>query len=86
MFLMNERLVLGWLKPEEGNLVGRLVKLEKPEAVAEELYVGVLSRLPEAAEVAEVGDYLAKNVKRRSDALGELAWALLASAEFRLNH
>lgn len=86
LFLMNERLVLGWLKPEEGNLVGRLVKLEKPEAVAEELYVGVLSRLPEAAEIAEVGDYLAKNAKRRSDALGELAWALLASAEFRLNH
>ena len=86
LFLMNERLVLGWLKPEEGNLVGRLVKLEKPEAVAEELYVGVLSRLPEAAEIAEVGDYLARNAKRRSDALGELAWALLASAEFRLNH
>lgn len=86
LFLMNERLVLGWLKPEAGNLVGRLVKLEQPEAVAEELYVGVLSRLPEAAEVAEVGDYLAKNAKRRSDALGELAWALLASAEFRLNH
>lgn len=86
LFLMNERLVLGWLKPEAGNLVGRLVKLEQPEAVAEELYVGVLSRLPETAEVAEVGDYLAKNAKRRADALGELAWALLASAEFRLNH
>ena len=86
LFMMNERLVLSWLRPEEGNLVDRLVKLQKPEAVAEELYLGVLSRMPEADEVKEVGEYLGRNAARRNEALGELAWALLASAEFRLNH
>ncbi len=86
LFLMNERLVLGWLKPEEGNLVGRLAKLSKPEEIADELYLSVLARPSDKLEVAEVGDYLAKNTSRRDEALGELAWALLASAEFRLNH
>ncbi|GDY20485.1 hypothetical protein LBMAG56_18300 [Verrucomicrobiota bacterium] len=86
LFLMNERLVLGWLKAEEGNLVGRLAKLAKPEEIADELYLSVLARPSDKSEVAEVGDYLAKNTSRREQALGELAWALLASAEFRLNH
>ena len=87
LFLMNERLVLDWLKPRAGNLVERLSKLEAPEAVADELYLSVLTRRPLPEERAEVAAYLAKGGKdRRGAALGELAWALLASAEFRLNH
>jgi hypothetical protein len=83
LFLMNEKLVLDWLKPRPGNLVDRLSKLDRP---AEELYLAVLSRMPGPEEEAEVEGYLAGRRDRRAAALGELAWALLASAEFRLNH
>jgi len=86
LFLMNERMVLGWLKPKENNLIARLAKFTAPAEVAEELYLSVLTRQPEKEEVAEVEGFLKKNESRREGALGELAWALLASAEFRLNH
>jgi hypothetical protein len=46
----------------------------------------VLTRLPDAEERAEVAAYLEKQNARRTAALGDLAWALIASAEFRLNH
>ncbi len=83
LFLMNERMVLGWLEPGEGNLVARLEKLGDP---ADELYLSVLTRMPDPEERAEVAAHLVKNKARRAEALGELAWALMASAEFRLNH
>ncbi len=46
----------------------------------------MLTRLPTAEEKAEVADYLKKNANRRGTALGQLAWALLASTEFCVNH
>jgi len=86
LFLMNEPLILAWLEPKPGNLVDRLSKLEEPAAVADELYLSVLTRLPSEAERAEVAGYLERFPDRRVAALGELAWALIASAEFRSNH
>jgi hypothetical protein len=86
LFLMNDRLIQHWLKPHEGNLVDRLTKLESVEAVSREMYLTVLSRLPEEEEQAWMSDYLEKNEQRRTEALGDLAWALLNSAEFRFNH
>jgi hypothetical protein len=85
LFLMNEKLVLEWLTPGPGNLVDRLSRLPDAEA-AEELFLSVLTRLPDPEERAETAAYLARHAGRRAAALGELAWALLASAEFRLNH
>ncbi|MBI3858348.1 MAG: DUF1553 domain-containing protein, partial [Planctomycetes bacterium] len=85
IFLMNDKLVLGWLKPADDNLVARLSKLSG-DAVAEELYISVLTRMPDAAERKEVASYLERNGKQRDAALGELAWALVASTEFRMNH
>jgi hypothetical protein len=85
LFLMNDRLVLDWLQPFEGGLVSRLAK-SSGNAVAEELYLSVLTRMPDAAERKEVAAHLERNAKRREAALGELAWALLASTEFRMNH
>ena len=86
LFLMNDRLIQHWLKPQKGNLVERLGKLKKPGPITEELYLTVLGRLPEAAETKTVADYLKQNEKNRTHALGDLAWALLNSTEFRLNH
>jgi len=86
LFLMNEPLILDWLKPQSGNLVDLLTKIDDPAAIAEALYLSVLTRLPSQEERAEVEQHLQRFQSRRTEALGELAWALIASAEFRSNH
>jgi hypothetical protein len=86
LFLRNGPLVRGWLTPRTGNLIDRLARLQDPAAVAEELYLGVLTRLPAPEEGREVTEYLKTRTTDRNAALGELAWALIASAEFRFNH
>lgn len=86
LFLMNDRLIEHWLKPRAGNLIDRLSKMDAPDAMAKEMYLAVLSRLPEKEEAIWIADYLARNEPRRTAALGDLAWALLNSAEFMFNH
>jgi hypothetical protein len=86
LFLANGPLVRGWVAPRPGNLTYRLGKLSSPDAVAEELYLSVFTRLPTAEERKEAADFLASRAQDRPAALQDLAWALLASAEFRFNH
>lgn len=86
LFLMNEQLVMHWLEPRDANLIDRLVGIGEPDAVADELYLSVLTRLPDDEERAIVVSYLSADDDRRTAALGELAWSLLTGAEFRLNH
>jgi hypothetical protein len=86
LFLRNGPLLRGWLQPRPGNLADRLGRLHDPAAVAGELYLGVLTRPPTVEEAGEVAEYLKGRTADRTAALGELAWALLASAEFRFNH
>ena len=86
LFLMNDRLLLSWLQPLGNNLIKRLGDLKTAPEISEALYLEVLSRPPEKSETAELDEYLQKNSARRSAALGELAWALINSTEFRLNH
>ncbi len=85
LFLENDALLLGWLTPRTGNLLDRLTKLSD-DRVAEELYLCVLTRLPTTEEQQEVESYLKKKAAHRTTALQHLAWALLASTEFCLNH
>ena len=86
LFLMNEKLVLDWLQPREGSLVGRLQKInDRPKAVTH-LYLSVLARRPSAEESQDAVTYLESHKADRTQALGDLAWSLLASAEFRFNH
>lgn len=71
-----------------GLLAGRvasLAKLSDADAVADELFLSVLSRRPAADEKKDVADAL-KAATDRNAALAELTWALVASAEFRFNH
>jgi hypothetical protein len=86
LFLMNEQLVLSWLKPGDGTLVGRLEKESDPKKIADELYVNILSRFPNAEESADVVSFLEQNEDRRAVVIGQYAWAMLTSAEFKLNH
>jgi hypothetical protein len=85
LFLANGPVVRSWLAPRPGNLTSRLAAL-KGDALAEELYLSVLTRRPDAEERQEVTDFLAARPADRNAALQDLAWALLASAEFRFNH
>jgi hypothetical protein len=84
LFISNGALVRSWLPPRAGNLVDRLSRLDG-DALADELYLSVLTRLPDADERKDVADYL-KGRSDRPKALQELVWALLASTEFRFNH
>jgi hypothetical protein len=86
LFIDNGTLVRGWLTPRAGSLMDRLQKLPDARALADELYLSILTRRPVEEERKEVAVYLQDRSKDRLAALQELAWALLASAEFRFNH
>lgn len=81
LFLANGPTIRSWLSPGSVNLLGRLQKLSG-DALADELYLSIFTRYPEAGERREVADFLTRNPGRVAD----LAWALLASTEFRFNH
>jgi hypothetical protein len=86
LFVSNGTLLRTWLVPQVGNLTDRLGHLKEADAVAEELYLSILTRPPSAQEKQETVDYLSQRSADRAAALQELTWALLASAEFRFNH
>jgi hypothetical protein len=86
LFFGNGGELRSWLAPTGDNLTDRLQKVEDPKKLAEELYLSVLTRLPNDQETAEVTEYLTSAEKQKRDAVQELAWALLTSAEFRFQH
>ena len=86
LFLMNEQLVLDWLKPAAGGLVSRLEKVTDNKIIAQELFLTILARFPDEQETGDLLQHLEKHAARRTDAISEYAWALLTSAEFKLNH
>ena len=61
-------------------------KFDDAKAVAEELYLSVLTRLPTDQEVADVAEYLTAPEIDKSKAVQDMTWALLTSAEFRFQH
>lgn len=90
LFVLNESSILGWLQPRDGNLIDRLAKIDDAGALADELYLSVLTRMPSDEERAEVAAHLGArggpDVNAKAAAVGEFAWALLASTEFAVNH
>lgn len=85
LFVLHDAAVLDLVKPAAGNLVERAAKLDN-DAAADELYLAVLCRKPTAEEKAAVAKVLAKHPEKRAEAVGRVAWALLASMEFGVNH
>lgn len=86
LFLRNERLFLDWLKPKSGNLMERLAPIQEPGRTAEALTMAIYSRPPTEAETVLVSEQLARTDRPRVEILADVAWALLTSDEFRLNH
>jgi hypothetical protein len=95
LFLLNDEQVRRLVDTRPGNLADRLAKLSDTKQLAEELFLAVLTRQPSAEEVADVTGFLAEATKgdsslspeaRRQAAIGQLAWALMATMEFGVNH
>ena len=85
LFLANGGLLAGWLNPGGNNLTERLTKIEDPAALADELYLSVLTRRPTADEQAQVAAYWVAAKADRAAAARDMVWSLLASVEFRFN-
>ena len=69
------------------NLATRAAALPDARAMAEEIYLSTLTRMPDAGEVADLAAMLAAHPpEKTAEALGDLAWALLTSNEFRFVH
>lgn len=84
LFAANSGSINSYVNPSADNVTDRMFKAQSPQQAAEELYLAILSRLPSKDEVAEVDSYLKSKDKRQ--AVMELAWSLINSAEFRFNH
>lgn len=81
--LQNSPEYLNFLKPAAGNLTERLIAMESPELLAEEMYLSVLCRRPDAEETQMVVALLTKHADQKDSVVQELLWGLLASSEFR---
>lgn len=86
LFLANSDMVHGWLQPAEGNLVDRVSRIDDDGRAVDELYVHILGRRPTEAESTDMTAYLADHGDERPAAVSRVAWALLASTEFALDH
>ena len=86
LFLMHDPRVLKLLTAQPGNLIDRLSQFDDSTALADHLFLSVLSRRPTPEDRQDVADYLATHADQRLTAITDLTWALLASTEFCLNH
>jgi hypothetical protein len=86
LYVANAGTIVSWIAPTAGNVTERVINQTDPKLAAEELYLGVLNRLPSENEIAAVNTYLAGRPDQRSQAVQELAWSLVSSAEFRFLH
>lgn len=79
LYFENGGALRGW----SGALAGRVAALPEPRAMAEELYLSTLTRMPAGDEVAELTSALAAQPEKKNETLTNLAWALITSTEFR---
>ena len=86
LWIGNSPDVAGSLKPGGENLAARLLALADDEKIADEAFLTVFSRTPDADEKADVAAALAGRADDRAVAIAELLWAMLSSTEFRFNH
>ncbi len=86
MFVSNSPVFEGIFDAGEGGLIPRLAALSSDEAVAHEAVSILLARPAEADEVEEMARYLGARADRRTDAIRQVCWALVAGSEFRFNH
>lgn len=87
--LLNDEAFLRLFDPQPENLTDRLAKIADANQLADEAYLTILVRRPTDEERADVVAYLDRagtEKKRRQLGVKQLAWALVASTEFSINH
>jgi hypothetical protein len=84
LFFSNSPLMDGLLKKQPGNTTGTLVTISDLEARIDKAFRIVLGRPPEKDELANARAFLAKRDPEAG--VKQFVWALLASAEFQVNH
>jgi hypothetical protein len=67
-------------------LLGRLKQISSPPEIVETAVRNILSRPADPEDLRVLGAYLAERTDRPDDAVRQLVWVLLTSAEFRFNH
>jgi hypothetical protein len=82
LYFGNGSLVEGYVTSESG----RLAQITDPNALADEMYIKILSRPPSDAEKAAVATHLQGRDADRAVAVREMTWGLLSGVEFRFNH
>lgn len=70
------------LKPTPGNNVTRIAALPDAAIRVQEVFLAVYSRLPDAEESAHAGEFLSERPDHEAEAVRDLLWALMTSAEF----
>jgi hypothetical protein len=83
LMLMNSKAVNDKIKANPGNLVAQVLKQTgKSEDAVRQLYVRTLSRAPSERELRRCLDHISATTTR-AEALEDILWALLNSAEFQ---
>jgi len=83
LYLANNAQLQGLLAPRKGSLSFRLSEIKDAKLFAEELYLGVLTRMPTEDEKKEVEVLLGKKDVDKAGLIRDLVWALMTSIEFR---
>jgi hypothetical protein len=85
LFLSNNKTLDSLTKSSATNGLAQLGSVSD-EAKVKQLFVRVLGRNPDRDEMSRSLDYLRARSNEPSAATRQLLWALIASAEFRINH
>lgn len=83
LYVANGGAVFNWAAPGNNNPTQVAIALTDAAEVAKALYWAYLCRQPSDEEVSTVAEQLATAGDQRNAIIQEMAWSLLASAEFR---
>ncbi len=83
LYLSNNTQLQSLISPRKGSLAFRLAEIKEASLFAEELYLGVLTRMPTEDEKKEVVGLFNKKEADKPAIIRDLIWALLTSVEFR---
>jgi uncharacterized protein DUF1549/uncharacterized protein DUF1553/cytochrome c len=86
LFYTNDAAIEDLLRPRPGGLVERLAGLADPRTRIAEAFEAFLGRPPAGDELERFLEHFRARADRPEAAIRGLVWALLASAEFELNH
>jgi hypothetical protein len=81
-FLTNAPALTEILKPVAGSTAARLAELPDSSARVREAFLAVYGRMPDAEEATQAAAFLETRSGQSQEAIRDLLWALLSSAEF----